>query len=734
MSFLPAFLNPLLLLGLIAVLIPPIIHLLNRRRFDVVDWAAMQFLDVGSRTRRKLFLEELLLMLLRMGLIALFVMALAAPKINSSWLADLAGRSNRDLMLIVDGSASMGLVTEEATQQQHAVRFAEDLLDALQPGDGVGLIDARQVPNLDRDALLSNFAPLRTGLRELRSPAGGLDMPAAVQQASRRLNQSNLLQREMVILSDGRRQGWTDPAALERWELLSRKLAAEEKELPRMWVVDVAPTGSRDQVPNNRSLEAIYSSRTVAVVGNEVRLRTALRLSGPETGPPGNLELAIDGRPAGTVPVPKGERQAGKLPLSFTQRFAAPGSHLVTLTLPEDSLAADNRRDFALEVLPAIPVLIVDGDPRTTVDHRVSDFLRDALAPRRHPSPPFAVKVVPISQFSPPMLREPVQSGKGLPLVLALMNVQQLAPEQQKAVTDFLSDGGSVLVTLGDRVQAEEYNQSLFRDGDGWLPARLVDPVGDVNDLTKALRLEPASFTHPALELFREPLPGGLASAYFPRYWKLETPADTRGIPLALLGNRSPWLVEREYAKGRVILAAVPLDASWRTNLTTLPDYVRLMHELCYYLAGGRRARFNLEPGQPLVYQPESSESPGPVRIELPDGGTRRVEVDTWPLVFEDTQQVGVYTMTTDTGRRHYYVIQPDPAEFDLTPLTEDDHNQLTSYVADLRFANRVEEVVLELNRADEEQEIWWIVLLLVLGFLLVELWITRRMALRTAT
>src|SRR5215471_3743184 len=64
------FLLPVMLFGLGAIAIPPIIHLLNRRRFEVVDWGAMQFLQVSEVTRRRLMIEELLLMLLRMGLIA----------------------------------------------------------------------------------------------------------------------------------------------------------------------------------------------------------------------------------------------------------------------------------------------------------------------------------------------------------------------------------------------------------------------------------------------------------------------------------------------------------------------------------------------------------------------------------------------------------------------------------------------------------------------------------------
>ena len=58
-----------MLLGLAALAIPIIIHLLNRRRYEVIDWGAMRFLQMSKVTRRRLFLEEILLMLLRMGLI-----------------------------------------------------------------------------------------------------------------------------------------------------------------------------------------------------------------------------------------------------------------------------------------------------------------------------------------------------------------------------------------------------------------------------------------------------------------------------------------------------------------------------------------------------------------------------------------------------------------------------------------------------------------------------------------
>src|SRR5438876_6520366 len=98
-----SFFNVMMLAGLAAVAIPPIIHLLNRRRYDVIDWGAMQFLQVSEVTRRRLLIEELMLMLLRMGLIAVLVLALADPFSDSTLVAS-GQRPNRDVVLVFDGS------------------------------------------------------------------------------------------------------------------------------------------------------------------------------------------------------------------------------------------------------------------------------------------------------------------------------------------------------------------------------------------------------------------------------------------------------------------------------------------------------------------------------------------------------------------------------------------------------------------------------------------------------
>ena len=75
------FINPLMLIGLAGLSLPILAHLISKKKYDIVHWGAMQFLELGRNARRRLRLEELLLLLVRMGLVALLVVALARPRV-----------------------------------------------------------------------------------------------------------------------------------------------------------------------------------------------------------------------------------------------------------------------------------------------------------------------------------------------------------------------------------------------------------------------------------------------------------------------------------------------------------------------------------------------------------------------------------------------------------------------------------------------------------------------------
>src|SRR5262245_9835786 len=192
-----------MLAGLAAIALPPIIHLLTRKKFDIAPWGAMQFLDLGKRTRRRLIWDELLLMAVRMGVIGILVVALAAPTETAGWLAHFRARGARDIVLILDHSASMGVGMAPNAGQQWALA----MIDELGPNDRLAVIRAGAIPKL-RTKLSADHDAARSAIQSLASPSGGCDGPAAITLARELLADSQPVERSIVVMTDGQRHGW----------------------------------------------------------------------------------------------------------------------------------------------------------------------------------------------------------------------------------------------------------------------------------------------------------------------------------------------------------------------------------------------------------------------------------------------------------------------------------------------------------------------------------------------
>ncbi len=83
--------SPGLFLGGAALVSSPIIiHLINKRKFKTVDWAAMEFLlEADKRNRRRIRLENLILLLLRCLAVILIGLLVARPYLPLALTAGL---------------------------------------------------------------------------------------------------------------------------------------------------------------------------------------------------------------------------------------------------------------------------------------------------------------------------------------------------------------------------------------------------------------------------------------------------------------------------------------------------------------------------------------------------------------------------------------------------------------------------------------------------------------------
>ena len=231
------FLNVAMLAGLAAMALPVLAHLISRRKFDIVQWGAMQFLQLGRKTRRRIRLEEWLLMLLRMGVLGLIAFGMSRPWASGGAISSLSGRVSRDVVLVLDGSYSMGWKGPVETPRAKAIQWGHQCLDTLRPGDTVSILDVRDQVHPVMETPTGDFDFARSALDELADPSGSSNLAAGLRQAIQILSRSSNVSREVIVLTDRQKLPWR-PDDVYQWTRIedSKKQMAVE---PRIWVVDV---------------------------------------------------------------------------------------------------------------------------------------------------------------------------------------------------------------------------------------------------------------------------------------------------------------------------------------------------------------------------------------------------------------------------------------------------------------------------------------------------------------
>src|SRR5437899_3867083 len=210
-----SFLNPILLAGLAAVAVPIIIHLLNRRKFHKVVWAAMRFLRLSvEQNQRRMKIEDLILLVVRCLLLALLAVALARPALLSN-TADRFGQSKVTGIIIVDNSYSMGMSDGTQTRFDKARSAAEQVLDSMPAGSATAVWlasdivqDVIALPTFDL-----NLA--RKTIREARLSDRATDLFPALDKAIDYLKSRIAVRKEIYMITDGQAAGWRQLADVQ---------------------------------------------------------------------------------------------------------------------------------------------------------------------------------------------------------------------------------------------------------------------------------------------------------------------------------------------------------------------------------------------------------------------------------------------------------------------------------------------------------------------------------------
>src|SRR5215467_8801726 len=157
---------PLALVGLAALAIPVLIHLIQREKKRVVEFPSLMFLRrIPYQSVRRRRIRDAALLMMRLAALALIIMAFARPFFRTDSLGAVTQNGARESVILVDTSYSM----EYGDRWSKAQSAARDAIRAMKPGDRASLVffatgaDVAVRSAGDRSRLESVVAAAKTG-------------------------------------------------------------------------------------------------------------------------------------------------------------------------------------------------------------------------------------------------------------------------------------------------------------------------------------------------------------------------------------------------------------------------------------------------------------------------------------------------------------------------------------------------------------------------------------------
>ncbi|HEV3142487.1 MAG TPA: BatA domain-containing protein [Gemmataceae bacterium] len=501
------FVNPwAMAAGTLLVSSPIIIHLINRMRFKRIHWAAMEFLlKSQKKNQRRIIIEQIILLLLRILLVLLAGFLLAR------FLGALAGPQQNTLhVVLLDDTPSQGDVHAEQGRRLEAFQqgkrlIVEEIADyssqATTPQTLVllklsDLATPRRIERLNA----STVEELRNYLSDAEVSNIHVDLSKGLEEAQKIFEQNPQERRLLHVVSDFRARDWTgSPSDGIRKSVDQLRAMKVDVHL----LDDAYPIrgDSKGTVLYHDNLAIIDLVPETRVIGRYVPVEFQVGVANFSNSERKNVRVTVrvkgQERAEGSFTMPSvqpGTVTNGNFMITFDQLGPNPVS--VNLENEEAGLAIDNTRHAVVEVREKVPLLMIEGDPKTKGTSESDAYYLNSLFSES-------------TRGFDVILKTPLDLEKidldNYPSIF-LLNVPRLTEKAQQQVEKYVRNGGGIAFFMGPEVKPEFYNK-WYADGKGLFPVVLADkptePSGDPGERLMKMfsnplpKLYPRNDSHP---------------------------------------------------------------------------------------------------------------------------------------------------------------------------------------------------------------------------------------------
>ena len=688
------FLNPAVLIGLLAAAIPVIIHLLNLRKLKRIEFSTLTFLKELQKNKiRKIKIKQWLLLVLRVFIVLFIVMAFARPALRGLSIAGTTSAAKTTAVFIVDNSFSMSVLGQNGSYFNQAKDLTKRIIEQLKEGDEAAILflseDNQQV-NLTND-----FNQLINRLNQSEISFIKGDLHKSITLAAQLVNKSNNFNREIYLITDFQKNIFpqnelkTDLSELlnENVKLYSFRMAEKkvfnlavdeiknanqifEKDKPITFNITVSNYSEQDV--QNGVISVFVNQKRVAQKSFDVNAGKSVLL---------DIEAIVD----------------------------ETGFVDVMAEIESDDIEQDNKRFISVSIPDKISTLIISDD---VASHR---FLKLALQT--------------IDQQKLKFEERNSNQLDGLQLKsydVVFICTDNITQGNEKLI-QYIKDGGSLFIIPPVNTDINSLNNLLNQ-----LNLPIANGfAGKLNDKTLSIQFDKIDFNHPIfLNLFKKEEKKNIESPSINYFFKYST--QGKGTNIITLNDGSSFLSEFKQGKGKMFFFNTAYDLSW-SNFPLKTIFAPLIIKSVYYLSQKENQQNNIIAGTPLTIDLNRINS-AQFKILRPDSTTEIINVDLTNQKYFDyknTSLAGFYKIYSENKIADNIAVNSDKSESNPIYANENDFNK---YLEMIKFKGKKININKEINPVDAinqarfGSELWRLFLLIAILLAILEMTVARNL------
>lgn len=555
--------NPAMLWGLLAVLIPVVVHLFNFRRYKKVYFSNVdQLVDLRTESRRHNNLRQWLVLAMRVLAIVFLVLAFAQPVIGHRNGNARSGQTA--VSIFVDNSYSMEGASGDGSLLDLACGKAREIAETYSVGDRFHLVTSALEGNemrwLSRDEFYES-------LDAVRPSAASPSLSTVVGRQVDFMRQGGAANRHIYVISDCQRS------------------MCDFESLPVDSNVSVMIVPLEGVASDNIYIDTLRLDAPAYFVGGTVGAEVTVRNSGDRDMEKVPLRLYADGRERALATVDIAAGATARIVLRFALDRA--GWIDGRVEIDDYPVTFDDSWFFALHVGDRITMAEVRGRMAGDGLHRL--FEADSSVDYRY------------------MSRIPASLADIDFVVLNELDALTSGEAQQLAA--WVAEGGSLLVVP----PAEECPETLAP-----MLASMQAPVPDrwVKRTVRAKSIDYAS------SLYREVFASRDEDMELPTVQGHYTfTGASVGQAVITLADGGDMLTVTPFGKGRLYLFAEPLRTEW-TDFTAQALFVPTIYNMALYSRPLPPASYMLGATDPIVLQGSYAHDERMPELMSPDSAT----------------------------------------------------------------------------------------------------------------